>query len=363
MSRTRDRAAKTDKAKIDKAERAHGSLLAEENPMDRRAYLRLGGWSIAATSAVILAMLANQSSLKIRRDEIAAADLALQARQVQMLSQQTSSDSKRLASAVDTLNSDRDRLYSRVSTLEQGLDSVTGSIGRQAAAQSLPVQPIAEAPPPAAPVASAPPADLPKISPATPLMASKSLMAPPEPTAGKLDAPPPAMVASAPPAEPAEKPVARSEFGIDLGIAPSVEGLRALWRQISTAHPALAALQPLIVIKEKPGTSGMQLRLVAGPLRDAGSAAQICAALPAGRLCEPAAYDGQKLATTTTADPAAPAPVAAAPAAVDRAMIAPSAVAPKPVVKRKPKPRPAANPAATQQQPAPPAARTSAMGQ
>ena len=347
MSRKRDRA-----ADAETADRAHGTLLAEENPLDRRAYLRLGGWSVAATSAVILAMLANQSSLKIRHDEVAAADLARQARQVQMLSQETTSESKRLTSAVETLNSDRDRLYSRVSTLEQGLDSVTGSIGRQAAAASRPMQPIAEPPKPAAPVATAPPADMPKISPAMPLMASKSWMAPPEPSASKLDMSPPEIVASAPPVEsvekpvekPAEKPTTTAEFGIDLGIAPSVDGLRALWRQISTAHPALASLQPLIVVREKPGT-GMQLRLVAGPLRDASSAQQICAALPAGRLCEPAAYDGQKLSMTT--DGVAPAsPV----------------VAPKPIVKRRPKPKPPALPAAIQPPSAPEAARTSLLG-
>ena len=340
MSRKRDRA-----AAADKSDRAHGTLLADENPFDRRAFLRLAGWSVAATSAVVLAMLANQSSLKVRRDEVASADLALQARQVQMLSQQTTSDSKRLASAIETLNSDRDRLYSRVTTLEQGLDSVTGSIGRQAAAASRPMTTIAEPPPPqpASPVASAPPTEMQKISPATPLMASKSLMAPPEPSASKLDVPPPDVVASVPPAEPAEKPLARAEFGIDLGIAPSVEGLRALWRQISTAHPALAALQPLIVIKEKPGVAGMQLRLIAGPLRDAGSAQQICAALPPGRLCEPAPYDGQKLAMTN-----------------DGAVgVTPPAIAPKPVVKRKPKPKPPAEPAAIPPATAP--ARTSLL--
>ncbi len=338
MSRKRDRA-----AAADRADRAHGTLLADENPFDRRAFLRLAGWSVAATSAVVLAMLANQSSLKIRRDEVASADLALQARQVQMLSQQTQSDSKRLASAVETLSSDRDRLYARVTTLEQGLDSVTGSIGRQAAAATRPMPPVAELPQPADPVASAPPADLPKFSPATPLMAPKSLMAPPEASAGKFDAPPPAVVASAPPAEAADRPLTRADFGIDLGIAPSVEGLRALWRQISTAHPALAALQPLIVVKEKPGVAGMQLRLVAGPLRDASSAQQICAALPPGRLCEPAAYDGQKLATTSDGA-AAPMPV------------------PKPVVKRKPKPKPPAEPAAAPAAPTPAPARTSLLG-
>jgi len=39
------------------------------------------------------------------------------------------------------------------------------------------------------------------------------------------------------------------------------------------------------------------LRLVAGPLPDAGAAAQLCASLtPMGLFCQPAMYDGQHLA-------------------------------------------------------------------
>ncbi|MDB5627380.1 MAG: hypothetical protein JWR73_3182 [Tardiphaga sp.] len=319
MSRKRDRAAIGPEA-----QGAHSTVLAEEDSFDRRALLRLGAWSIAAISAVVIAMLSNQSSLKLRRDELANSDLARQAQQMQLLNQQTQGEARRLASAIETLNSDRDRLYSRVSTLEQGLDSVTGSIGRQAAVR--PMAAAIETPPAPAPAASIPARDTMPAS-STPLMASKSLMAPPDPAAARLDALAD-VVASAPAAEPEAVPVSRSAFGIDLGIAPSIEGLRALWRQISAAHPALAGLTPLLVVKERPGAAGMQLRLVAGPLRDATSAAQICAALPAGRLCEPAAYDGQRL--TLGGD----------------ATAAPPAIAPKPVVKRKPKPKPPAQPAA-----------------
>jgi hypothetical protein len=97
----------------------------------------------------------------------------------------------------------------------------------------------------------------------------------------------------------AEKPVGRTKFGIDLGSANSVEGLRALWRGARGPNRELfAPMQPLIVVKERTTGYGMQLRLVAGPLDDAAAAAKICATLTANsrRTCEPTVYDGQRLA-------------------------------------------------------------------
>ena len=60
----------------------------------------------------------------------------------------------------------------------------------------------------------------------------------------------------------------RTEFGVDLGTANSVNGLRMLWRGLlkSRSNAPLAALRPIIVIKESANGLGMQLRLVAGPL-------------------------------------------------------------------------------------------------
>jgi hypothetical protein len=58
----------------------------------------------------------------------------------------------------------------------------------------------------------------------------------------------------------------------------------------------LAALQPIIAIKEGNNGLGMQLRLVAGPLTDAAAAARICATLIANqRPCETTVFDGQRL--------------------------------------------------------------------
>src|ERR1700761_8801559 len=108
-------------------------FLADEEHLDRRGMLRLGTWGAASVGAIIVAVLANQSSLRLRRDELAAADLTRQAQQIQSVARESQTETRRLASAIDTLNSDRDRMYTRLSTLEQGLDSVTGAIARQAA--------------------------------------------------------------------------------------------------------------------------------------------------------------------------------------------------------------------------------------
>ena len=230
-------------------------LLAEENEFDRSSLWRIGSWGAGAVAAVVIAVMANQTSLGMRRDHLAAADLTRQAQQLQALTRESQNETRRLASAIDTLNNDRDRLYSRVTVLEQGLDSVTGAIARQnsataptqdAAAKpstdaSSPTQPVAPAvapvtstvapattvlaksdpapkPDPApkmgrprtdakpieqslaiaspAPPAPTAPAATPP-TPATPLMAAKSMLAPPDPGAQKLIEPEKPVVAKA----------------------------------------------------------------------------------------------------------------------------------------------------------------------
>ena len=141
-------------------------------------------------------------------------------------------------------------------------------------------------------------------------------MAPPDPAAAKLiepnkpvsavtASPIPEVVASAPATdEEADEAISqkvaiqRTEFGVDLGTANSVGGLRALWRGLlkSKSNAPLTALRPIIVIKERSNGLGMQLRLVAGPLNDAGAAAKICAVLTENkRSCETTIFDGQRL--------------------------------------------------------------------
>jgi hypothetical protein len=278
-------------------------------------------------------------------------DLSRQAQQIQSMAKDSQSETRRLAAAIDTLNGDRDRLYSRVTVLEQGLDSVTGAIARQGsgvASQTVAepaaaggpqsaAQNPAPAPVPAPVATSTAPAEKPATvattveqapasvasvaaeTPAAPgvtlatlLMASKSLMAPPDSAATKLtepgarpdavtSAPMPEVVAAADsgddPAADASPKVAvqRTEFGVDIGGANSPAGLRALWRGYRS-NKTLATLRPIIVVRENDGGVGMQLRLVAGPLDDAAAAAKICAALMENRRsCETTVFEGQRL--------------------------------------------------------------------
>src|SRR5262249_7908943 len=108
-----------------------------------------------AVGAVTVAVFANESSMKLQRNEAAALELARQSQQIQALVKENKNDTRRLASAIDTLNGDRDRLFARITVLEEGLDSVTGSIGRQRPAKPPP-PPRAFPPPPAAVLAPSP---------------------------------------------------------------------------------------------------------------------------------------------------------------------------------------------------------------
>src|SRR4051812_33949823 len=116
-------------------------FLAEEDDLDRRSLWRLGSWGLGSVAAVAAAVMASQSSIGARRDQIASADLVRQSQQIQSVAKESNAEARRLASAIDTLNGDRDRLYSRVTVLEQGLDSVTGSIARQNSAAGSQARP------------------------------------------------------------------------------------------------------------------------------------------------------------------------------------------------------------------------------
>ena len=165
-------------------------------------------------------------------------------------------------------------------------------------------------------VSQAPPTN--SAPPMLPLVPSKSMMAPPDPAASKLvqpeagekaadkkpePAPAPTEVAAAvtkpPEATESEAPaiaVQQTRFAIDLGGANSLDGLRALWRGVTKSNPEVAALRPIIMIKEGNTGLGMQLRLGAGPLINAAAAAKLCAGLAENdRHCETTVFDGQRL--------------------------------------------------------------------
>ena len=130
-------------------------LLAEEDELDRRTLWRIGSWGVGAVGAVILAVMANQTSLGLKRDQIGRGRPDPARAEIQLAAKESQNEARRLASAVETLNGDRDRLYARVTSLEQGLDSVTGAIARQGSQGSIVTAPP---PAPATPAATAAPA-------------------------------------------------------------------------------------------------------------------------------------------------------------------------------------------------------------
>jgi hypothetical protein len=320
---TRDRNQHRDDVAGDDGSGWLGRCLAEEDEFDRRTLWRLASWGVGSVGMLVVAILASQSPAAMRRDQQAAAEIARQSQQVQWIAKESQAKARELAAAVETLNGDRDRLYARVTHLEQGLDSVTGALARPAApasflsASTAAAIPFADAtligpvPPPdtkaeiALPKIASVATTTPAMAPATAKPADSQLsdhQAATVPTSSaKADAATTtaALATTAPAAgEPAAgSEVARTEFGVDLGGANSLEGLRGLWRGAIKAHSEqLSSLQPRILIRERRDGWGMQLRLLAGPLSDAATAARICAALTeSSRSCETAVFEGQRL--------------------------------------------------------------------
>jgi hypothetical protein len=164
------------------------------------------------------------------------------------------------------------------------------------------------------------PASPPSPPPAPPDSTAPKLVESEKPASAIVAAPMPEVAAAVVPATSAEADalptlpklaVQRTEFGVDVGGANSIGGLRALWRGLlkSRANAPLASLQPIIVVKETSTGLGMQLRLVAGPLSDAAVAAKICATMVENnRPCETTVFDGQRLAMKAEEPPASAKP-------------------------------------------------------
>jgi hypothetical protein len=245
--------------------------------------VRFGIWAGTATIAVLIAIIAANTETGVRRIATLIApeqqaEPVRGARGPNIASRfDAELEARKLSESVRILSADRDRLIARVAVLERNLDDVTGSI---------------PANPPAA-QKQAPAPLLPQIPP--------QAMTPPPPQ------PPPAAAAPAPgrvttsaitPPGPAESVATKTEFGIDVGGNASMDGLRTLWTNLKAAQPAMfQGLRPVIAIREGAKPGAVELRLIAGPLANAGVAARLCASLAAvGQVCQPAVFDGQRLA-------------------------------------------------------------------
>jgi hypothetical protein len=111
------------------------------------------------------------------------------------------------------------------------------------------------------------------------------------------------------------------EFGVEIGRAANFEGLRRLWSSSKGSNAALfEGLHAVVAVRGNSRTRAAELRLIVGPLADAEARPRLCATLAGThRYCQPAGFEGQRLADADKAierRPAAPPrPKASAPAA------------------------------------------------
>jgi len=256
----------------------------------RRAQLiRSAVWASLAVVAMLTAFVSARTDTGARRiaaigsGEAPAAPRG--ARDVSLASRQfdQEAEQRRVNDAIRSLAADRDLLLARLNTLERSLDDATGSIG--------------PATKPPAPAQSSPLAGAYPASPTAPAPAANG-----PPSAATTAAPPPTNrvaaghLATGMPT-PAESVATKTEFGIDLGSNTTVDGVKAMWAALKAGQPGLLeGLRPVVSIREvRPGA--IELRLIAGPLANASVAARLCAALSAsGQNCQPAVFDGQRLA-------------------------------------------------------------------
>lgn len=178
---------------------------------------------------------------------------------------------------------ERARIEARLADLERNLNDVTGSIRRTTPGEVT--GSIDRAPPQAAPNLALPPAPPSEPAPQPPMAATPM---PPMPVPRPSEASPSGTITLA----------TRTQFGIDLGSEPTLSALKARWLRLAERHQALIGmLEPVISVRE--GANGQPtLYLVAGPLADVSDAAALCARLRAAgaSTCQPASYDGQRLA-------------------------------------------------------------------
>jgi hypothetical protein len=238
----------------------------------RTQLIRFGAWTGLATLAVLVAVIAARTENGVRRiAALISSEPPAAARNAKELQPATrafdqEAEQRRLSEAIRMLAADRDRLLARVGTLERSVEDVTGSIAKapSAAAATIVAPQAATEPTAAAPAQS-------RVA------------------AGHL--------ATGSPAG-AESVATKTEFGVDLGTNATIEGLRALWARLKANQPGLLeGLRPVMALREGQRGGAPELRLIAGPLANASVAARLCAALgAAGQACQPAVFDGQRLA-------------------------------------------------------------------
>ncbi len=266
---------------------------------DMWALTRLTSWGTGAALALALAVITGMSATGARRASVAIAAWSgdgepprqVAAARLVPRSSDLEGETRRLNEAIRLLAADRDRLLTRIGSIERNLDDMTGSVNRTSASS----QPAA-APKPQAP-ATIPAAAAPAVPAVAPTWMANGSSYWPRPSSSF---PAPSRVTSAPATgdnAPTGSIATKMGFGVDIGGAANLEGLKQLWNAAKSRHAALLnGLRPIVSIREST-TGEMDLRLIVGPLANAAAAAKLCATLGAADvLCQTTVFDGQRLA-------------------------------------------------------------------
>lgn len=244
---------------------------------DFYALLWLGGWGAAAAIALSALVLTSQTpTANERLRSIFAVNEPAAVAQMPPRVAQLESETRMLMEQVRTLSADRDRLNGRIALLESSIDDMTGTIKRQAAAtaaalaaKTAPPAPDSPATKPAA-QASVPAAN----APAPPPVVAAVTTEPKADSAPTSAVPLPPGRATQPAVE--AEPPASSEFGLDLGWASTLDGVRQRWATVKANFgPLLSGMHPLAAPDRRQGKSGY--RLVVGPLPNGPAATGLCA--------------------------------------------------------------------------------------
>jgi hypothetical protein len=274
-------------------------MIDEQNEgYDLRSLMRLATWGTSAAFALALAIVSGFSATGSKRAAIAVAALtgaedaprSVAVAQLTPRPPDSAAETRRLNEAIRLLAADRDRLLTRVGSLERNVDTMTGSVSAQAPRAALPQS--------GAPI-PAPEIDKPgTVTPAgnAPSWMSNGAATWPPPPAATL--PPPPRSASLEPLPGDARPAGpqRTEFGVDLGSATTLEAAQAIWAAVKAQHgPLLGKLQP--VVANRPNRSGVtEMRVIIGPLANAAAAAKLCATLGAADvMCSATTFSGDRL--------------------------------------------------------------------
>jgi hypothetical protein len=260
------------------------------------ALLWLGGWGGAAAIALVALAIASQTKTAGERlRQVFAINEPAAIAQMPPRVSQLELNVQLLSAQVRALTVERDRLAGRIALLESSIDDMTGAIKRQAAATAAALAAKTAAPAPSAPatIAASPP--LPAAL--TPPSPAAAVSAAPKSDASNAAAVPmpPTRVAAVAANEPQSSVSPQNEFGLDLGGAATLDGIRQRWVTVKASFgPLLSGMYPLAAREHRAGASGY--RLVVGPLPNSPAATGLCAHFAAARTaCKSVKFDGEQI--------------------------------------------------------------------